>query len=796
MRHRRHACWLGALWLGLSPLPAPAARLRIDSVQVGFPGGGQSERLPVSHWYGAGDWAPVLVRITNEDADLFDGSLQVVQTDRDGDEVVASQAVAVRGTRQFTLYIPAGAVQEDDFGLMRTRRRAFSVRVHDSSGNSVRIAAGDVRDAIEACPAETPIPLPADTLVVLDVSPVPVNQLDRLSAAERLGGDLVVLRSSPDSLPDHYCGLMFVDCIVWDGGDARSFDLAQQEAMIEWVRRGGTLLIGVSRNWELLLKSPFGGLLPARPTGVQTTGNLQALEALLLGEENPFDLSQPQSRSGLTFCPLPADALAPDAIAVIPRRPQADDRIFVSRRPCGRGRIVLVAAELRELLQAGREQERFLRQALDLPMRAGRRNDQGFSYTLDLFTRVVGLVGFQLTSRLYLLFAFCFVVAYIALSTVGLWAWLRRIRRTQLAWPAFAVTVVLAGAASLGAVQWIRGFGQKVQEVTVVDARAGAPDAVATSFFGLRTPAHDRLDLCVPQDWTRPRDAVERRASLLPLRAPTDRMFEERYATSMQYQAVARLGELQDVPFRATAKEFEAHWRGPHPGIVGGALAFAPDRPGELTDASWIVNRLPEDLRECLLLVRAPGRLDVRVYPIGELAAGRRIAIEEVVLRHLREKDPHSRASKGTTPMPAVIDSRSWSPPTLAAMHGTWTRAMGLHPGEAAYRWGREEEEHIRVDTTTAQTALLMLTTRAEIDPAALGEGLAVDLGGGGRRLDLSRELDGRQALFVGFSDRPGPARLCVRRSGGSKRWRALHPATAQVMYRVLLPVGGGEPGR
>ncbi len=796
MRHRRHACWLGALWLGLAPVEAPAARLRIDAVQVGFPGGGQSERLPVSHWYGAGDWAPVLVQITNEDADLFDGTLQVVQTDRDGDEVAASQAVAVRGTRRFTLYVPAGTTQEDDFDLMRTRRPAFSVRVHDPAGNLVRVSAGDVRDAIEAPPAERPTALPPDALVVLDISPVPVNQLDGLSAAERLGRDLIVLRSSPASLPDHHCGLMFVDYIVWDGGDARSFDLAQQEALIEWVRRGGTLLLGVSRNWELLLKSPFGGLLPAKLSGTETTDNLQELQAALLGEQNPFDLSQPLARGGLALCPLRADALADDAVAVVPRRPRGDDRIFVSRRPCGQGRVVLVAAELRDLLPVGREPQRFLRQTLDLPMRAAPRNEQDVAYTLDLFARIVGLVGFQLTSRLYLLFAFCFVVAYIALATGGLWAWLTRIRRTQLAWPAFAAAAVLAGAASLAAVQWIRGFGQKVQELTVVDARAEAPDVVATSFFGLKTPAHSRLDLCVPQDWTNPREAVERRASLLPLRAPTDRMFQERYATSMHYQAVARLGELQDVPFRATSKEFEAHWRGPHPAIVGGMLAHAPDRPGELTDASWLVNRLPEDLRECFLLVRAPGRLDVRVYPVGHMAAGQRLTIEEVILRQLLGRESTARSQAAVTPMPRVIDRRSWSPPTLASMQVTWARSLGVQPGGAAYRWGGdEEEERIRVDTTTAQTALLLLTTREEIDAATLGGG-TVDFNGGGRRLDRSGELDGRQALFVGFSDRPGPSRLCARRSGGSGRWRPLRPAAAQVMYRVLLPVGGGESGR
>src|SRR5690606_9637502 len=124
----------------------------------------------------------------------------------------------------------------------------------------------------------------------------------------------------------------------------------------------------------------------------------------------------------------------------------------------------------------------------------------------DLFRYIEQQTGFQVTTGLYLLIAFVFVVSYVGLATGGSWLWLRKRKLVQHAWGTFALIAVVAAGFSLAAVHLIRGVGFRVQELAFVDAEAGARDAAATVYFGLMTPTHTTLDVCVT---TRGRPADE-----------------------------------------------------------------------------------------------------------------------------------------------------------------------------------------------------------------------------------------------------------------------------------------------
>ena len=132
---RRWFVW-GAAVLAAFPVVSQAAHLRGRVLRVGFPASGQDLLEQGTDHYRPGRWTPVLVELTNDDGDLFDGSIEVRQTDRDGDEVVAREEVAVRGTRRFFLYVPAGVFQRDfSVGAGQTGARSpFAVRVFDRDG--------------------------------------------------------------------------------------------------------------------------------------------------------------------------------------------------------------------------------------------------------------------------------------------------------------------------------------------------------------------------------------------------------------------------------------------------------------------------------------------------------------------------------------------------------------------------------------------------------------------------------------------------------------------------------------
>src|SRR5690606_38578136 len=103
-----------------------------------------------------------------------------------------------------------------------------------------------------------------------------------------------------------------------------------------------------------------------------------------------------------------------------------------------------------------------------------------------------------------------------------------------------------------------------------------------------------------------------------------------------RYEAVAALGELREVPLRATLKQFEATWRGPMDGTLEASLRRERAAAINLHPESWIHNKLGTDLTDCYLLVPTAnsgwpdhGRLGVRTYYIGKLADGKRMTIAE-----------------------------------------------------------------------------------------------------------------------------------------------------------------------
>jgi hypothetical protein len=79
---------------------------------------------------------------------------------------------------------------------------------------------------------------------------------------------------------------------------------------------------------------------------------------------------------------------------------------------------------------------------------------------------------------------------------------------------------------------------------------------------------------------------------------------------------------------------------------------------------------------------------------------------------------------------------------------------------------------------------MLLLTTYEEMDTSTFAHTGQMIRRSQGQRLEDSLRLTRNTALFVGFSDEPGLARLCWRKPGSNRKWNGTRPAGAQVMYR------------
>ncbi len=790
MNHRRQVL-LGVIAIaGLCVPSALGVRLEGRIVRVGFPGSGRDTRSQGSDFYRIGRWTPVLVELTNRDGDLFTGSIEICQPDRDGDIVVARRTgISVRESGRFHLYIPAG---RENFGS----RSPFFVQVHDEEGGPAPLFddQGKPLSRLEREPVSVDDSAlsgkGSETRVILDISEQPVNLLEQLVRDVTLVRPVLVLRGSPVELPDQAAGLDMVDIVVWDAADpSKTRDPAQLRALVEWVRQGGILVLGVGRNWELVRKSMLGELLPAELNGTETLsqcpigwladvlGNPEATEAV------PFSPS-------LTYCAVKTPALRTDADSLIPVRPRADEPLAVTRRPSGRGEILLVGFELNELFKQTGKIKPFLHVLFDLRAQSEQIDPQQqmgyYVQPVDLFQYIEQLIGFQTTAGMYFLLAFLFVIAYILMATLGSWVWLKRRGLLRHAWVTFAGMVVLASGTSLLAVRVIRGIGQQVQEMSIVDGRAGSYDASALCYFGLKTASHQRLDLRVPSDWGEKDQTAVAGGLLGPLAMEPSMTDLSTYTVGERYQAHASLGELREVPMRATLKQFEAYWDGQITGRVTASLIRDGDRP-YLARNSWITNELNTDLHDCHLLVpmlnlktgQYSRAMFIHVYPLGLLKNRQRLVIGDFEAEVMKQRRPR-RASD----VQDVGEPEIYRPDTLKEYQSRWLKD---HVILQDYMYQRSSDQEVRLDVTKFASALLLMSTFDEIAQIEMLRQNQEIGRSRGQRLDRSSLLRGEYALLLGFSDDPGPARLCWRRGEG--KWRAVTPNQAHVMYRIEIPV-------
>jgi hypothetical protein len=341
---------------------------------------------------------------------------------------------------------------------------------------------------------------------------------------------------------------------------------------------------------------------------------------------------------------------------VIPGRPADNDQLFVTRRPCGRGQIVLVACELGDLLKHGTQSQTLIRYIIESHRRDQPEDiDQYGTWRIDLFSYVGDYIGFGRAVMAYLLAAFAFVALYVATATGGSWIWLVRRNMSRHAWITFSAVAILGSGASVGAVQLIRGIGLEVHELAVVDADAGSPDSATTTYLGLKAAKHTEIDLKVPTDW---RDLDDESISaapaalrpLTPVAQITGMDVGSVFTAGQRYQAIPQAGELHDVPLRATLKQFEGFRHGDMEGQISGGLRRRPGNTAELSDSSWIRNDLPFDLTDCYLFTPAwnfrDGRtnrasLGIYALKLEKLKSGETITIGRWIdiLTEARRKD-------------------------------------------------------------------------------------------------------------------------------------------------------------
>src|SRR3990172_4186920 len=266
LRRKGIRCVVRALAVVLAIVNSAQGRVEVHVAHVGFP------RVQGGDVIRSGAWVPIIVDVALADQASFDGVVRAAQLDNDGDECFDVVDVHLRaetgGSQRIYLYVPANP--------LRGQGRFF-VEVRNAEGEAVKVVTqGELSYRAES--AEPPTVIAADDLLVLSVSESAVGRIAELVRSDKqelFTRDVQVAHMSPTDLPELWIGLESVDYIVWDEARPETLTQRQLEALLEWVRQGGTLLIAASQTAGSLKLTKL--IEPALPVDI---GDVVAVESL------------------------------------------------------------------------------------------------------------------------------------------------------------------------------------------------------------------------------------------------------------------------------------------------------------------------------------------------------------------------------------------------------------------------------------------------------------------------------------------------------------------------------------
>lgn len=654
-----------------APRPVAAAPGLVDVKVASFGLGGGAR---------PGDWCPVEIELLSRLDKPATVIVQLPEADPDGDDALRQRAVVANPNLRQRVWLytrlpfrPAGSM-------------AFRITVHEA------------REAGAAAGGEGPLRpfpryLPGRLLGELSFRPSalvnPFHSLIAVVGQVRAGleqytveAQVAFTRSSaPDSisahelthlisglapadLPDRWHGFMALDALVWSAGlqVPRPQDLSpsQSDAIREWVRRGGHLVVllpAAGQDWIGRSDHLLTTIMPA----VQ----VRPKEGVDLNPFRPLIAADPRSRAPLprratvnVFLPDPGAPYG-QAIRVLNG---PDGQCVVVRRLVGAGAVTLVGLPLaqgdmatRGVIEADTFWNRVLGRRVDTFSSADSRDARqqpagGYSAfnRADWFLEsgIENVIRKSSEAATGLLLAFVVFLAYWLLAgPVGFFA-LRRRGLKHHSWVAFLAAAGLFTAVAWGGANWLKPRRVEARHLTILDHVYGQDSQRARAFVNILLPRYGDERIAVGEP------AIPG-AAPAPSAASADGRFDAiaaweppsytgltsdtaSFPDARSLPADAAQPDFLIVPTRATVKQFRADWAGPPRWSM---LIPRPETP----------STTPPDIGSEIRLLSTPGggwRLS------GSLTHGLPVPLTNVILILVRQQTP---LAVGSSPTEAIV---------------------------------------------------------------------------------------------------------------------------------------------
>ena len=314
------------LFLSFFTVSIAFGAVEVEHVSFGFNDG-----------YKTGTWAPLTIRVRGQGAlatstgvsgQRIDQTYLTVEVRSFSSKApIQRYATPLTGSqpKNFYIYCPKDATQ-------------FVIELAPASQSGDSVPQGTVRRVLQEVALPTPLARKDFLVVVLAPSG---DKLRRFIDKKQLAvhDDAQVHVAYPTSLPLDWIGYSAVDILVIRETvlTERRISKAQQTAMLDWIQRGGTLIVSGGGNYKYLRHSFIEPFLPVELKAPKQTEMIPVVLHKQLG-------FQSFSRNGNLFERIPF-SLRPGCETLI----RTTEQIYVAKRNFGDGQIICLAFDYNAL---------------------------------------------------------------------------------------------------------------------------------------------------------------------------------------------------------------------------------------------------------------------------------------------------------------------------------------------------------------------------------------------------------------------------------------------------------------